>query len=65
VHRAGIVSVMTEDVPDSMLAGRLNVRIVAALGPGVTGWRPDQRVLLQAGERRDGAGHPIRLVLTP
>ena len=30
---------------------------VAALGPGVTGWAADQRVLLQAGERRNGLVH--------
>src|SRR3954447_24286265 len=113
LHGGGQGEAMAETIPDSMLAGRLNVRTrdfavtevpvptpgpgevlvrvraagiclsdvhliegqlsplflpgdtvtlghevagtVAALGPGVPGWTVDQRVLLQAGEERNGA----------
>jgi threonine dehydrogenase-like Zn-dependent dehydrogenase len=42
---------------DTVTLGHEVAGTVAALGPGVTGWAIDQRVLLQAGEERDGIVH--------
>ncbi|WP_249522869.1 zinc-binding dehydrogenase [Modestobacter marinus] len=42
---------------DTVTLGHEVAGTVAALGPGVTGWADDQRVLLQAGEERNGVVH--------
>ncbi|MQY08622.1 zinc-binding dehydrogenase [Actinomadura macrotermitis] len=42
---------------DTVTLGHEVAGTVDALGPGVTAWRPGQRVLLAAGEERDGVVH--------